>query len=126
MTAPPASLPGSYALLLFLPQDIRLAVGKLGTFAFPAGRYVYTGSAYGPGGISARLRHHLRCSSHPHWHIDYLRAAAQLLLVTIQPNMKLECIWAQRLASLGQIIVPGFGSSDCRSGCPAHLIYIGT
>jgi len=25
----------------------------------------------------------------------------------------------------GSIPIPGFGSSDCRSGCEAHLIYTG-
>ena len=70
------SIPGTYALFLTLSVPAELTIGKLGAFAFPAGWYVYTGSARGPGGLQARLRHHLRPASRPHWHIDHLRTQA--------------------------------------------------
>ena len=50
--------PGTYQLVLFLPEDITLQVGALGVFRFPAGRYVYTGSALG--GLRRRLAGPLR------------------------------------------------------------------
>ena len=41
---------GTYVLLLQLPTDEELTIGKLGTFDFPAGWYTYVGSAFGSGG----------------------------------------------------------------------------
>jgi Uri superfamily endonuclease len=65
--------PGTYLLLLRLPQPTTLAVGRLGALALPAGWYVYVGSALG--GLGPRLRRHLRVAKPPHWHVDSLRAA---------------------------------------------------
>ncbi len=55
-----------------------ITVGKFGELVFPAGDYMYLGSAMGPGGLFARLSHHLRVASKPHWHIDWLRQYAAL------------------------------------------------
>ena len=68
-----ANLTGSYILLLYLPLNITLTVGRLGTFDFPAGWYAYVGSAFGAGGLVGRIKHHLQPLENPHWHIDYLR-----------------------------------------------------
>ena len=46
---------GAYALVLHLERKEEITVGRLGTFAFPAGYYLYAGSALGPGGLEARL-----------------------------------------------------------------------
>jgi Uri superfamily endonuclease len=54
--------PGTYALLLKLDKQERITIGKLGTFDFPAGYYLYVGSALGPGGLRARLARHRRGS----------------------------------------------------------------
>jgi Uri superfamily endonuclease len=125
-------LPGSYALFLTLPAPVALTIGKLGAFTFLAGVYIYTGSARGPGGLDARLRHHLRPATRPHWHIDYLRTRAEVrggVYVVEEEvptrSMTLECAWSQVLLALPDASVPvrGFGASDCRSGCPAHLLY---
>jgi hypothetical protein len=37
-----------------------------------------------------------------------------------------ECDWSQLLGSLPGILVPipGFGASDCNSGCRSHLVHI--
>jgi Uri superfamily endonuclease len=61
---------GVYQLLIRLDTDETIPVGKLGTFAFPAGFYVYTGSAMG--GLDARIARHLSRIKRFHWHIDYL------------------------------------------------------
>lgn len=114
--------PGTYALLLELPAPSRLRVGRLGPVVFDAPFYLYAGSAFGPGGLSARLRHHLRPATRPHWHIDHLRRAAAVVQVwsTSDPR-RLECAWSQAAQSLrGARPVPGFGSSDCH--CPSHLV----
>jgi Uri superfamily endonuclease len=120
---------GAYLLWLHLGQAQALAVGRLGSFSFPAGDYVYLGSAQGPGGLRGRLGRHLRGGGQRHWHIDYLRSAAELIgygysLSAAQPAA-LECGWSQKLAALPEagVPVPGFGASDCRSGCEAHLVH---
>lgn len=115
---------GTYLLGMFLHQDIALAVGRLGNFAFPAGYYVYVGSAQGPGGLSARLARHQRRKKRLHWHVDYLLAHARLIEVwTLASDQRLECVWAEAVAGMtgAQIVAPRFGASDCR--CTAHLVH---
>jgi Uri superfamily endonuclease len=119
-------LAGSYALWLYLSQDCRLTAGRLGDFDFSSGDYLYLGSARGPGGLQARLSRHLHGPSIPHWHIDALRGVAQVkgycFCCSTLPH--LECVWSQALAVLPGAFIPaaGFGASDCRSICQAHLI----
>ena len=116
---------GSYVLTLELKHSRVLTIGRLGKVTLPAGLYAYTGSSCGPGGLRARLGRHLRGGGARHWHIDYVRAAAQVqaCFYTVS-DTPLECAWSQALAALpgAMIPVPGFGASDCRSGCGAHLI----
>ncbi len=119
------SRPGSYALYLALPQAVRLAVGRLCAWDFPAGDYLYLGSAQGPGGLRARLAHHTRLAERPHWHLDWLRPHAQVLGGWYASGTEnLECLWSQALLSLPGVLIPcpGFGASDCRQGCQAHLL----
>ncbi|MFQ5813686.1 MAG: DUF123 domain-containing protein [Anaerolineae bacterium] len=124
---------GTYVLVLQLKCREEITVGKLGTFAFPAGYYLYVGSALGPGGLEARLGRHRPSTSSGHrrrdkklrWHIDYLLEHAQLVEVwSAASTDKLECLWTQAARELpgSEIPVPGFGSSDCC--CPSHLIYL--
>jgi Uri superfamily endonuclease len=130
------SEPGTYALLLKLDKQEKITIGKLGTFNFPAGHYLYVGSALGPGGLRARLARHRRSRERSsgsnrgqtgqklHWHIDYLLQRAQLVEVwSVASADRLECKWGQVARRLpgAQVPVRGFGSSDCR--CLAHLIY---
>jgi len=115
--------PGVYQLLLHLPKAARVKVGKLGMFLFPAGYYVYTGSALN--GLERRLSRHRRRQKTLHWHIDYLLRYACIEDVTVrQTRRPLECaLNREALEEPGaQVIVKSFGSSDCR--CPAHLIYL--
>jgi Uri superfamily endonuclease len=123
--------PGSYALFLRLPQTVHLTVGRLGTFDFPAGVYVYLGSAYGPGGLRARLAHHARIAVRPQWHLDYFRPYAQITGGFVAEGnsvgiLPLECAWSQQILRLpgARPAAPGFGSADCRRGCPTHLIWL--
>ena len=92
--------PGSYLLWLGLPGELELSVGQLGAFRFPAGDYLYLGSAHGPGGLRARLGRHLRGDGKTHWHIDYLREAVSVHAVGWQKAAKglpgrLECSWSR-------------------------------
>lgn len=114
--------------MLRLAEPVRLRVGALGMWDLPAGLYVYLGSARGPGGVRARLGRHLRGGGRPRWHVDYLRAVAHPVAwgytVAPAPGLPWECFWSQRLAAAPHawMPVPGFGASDCRHGCPAHLV----
>src|SRR5208337_3227365 len=67
------ALPGTYALLLSTASDAEIRVGRLGDMRLQSGFYVYVGSALGPGGVRARVNHHMRASPRHHWHIDYVR-----------------------------------------------------
>ena len=123
--APFPPRPGTYALLLRMEGDSILTVGRLGRFRFPAGVYVYLGSARGPGGLAARLARHLRNPKPSRWHVDYLRAHAQPMLVWFaEGERRRECAWVAAVAELpgATVPAPGFGASDCR--CPAHLVYL--
>ncbi|MFO8098109.1 MAG: GIY-YIG nuclease family protein [Salinibacter sp.] len=114
---------GTYALLLRADTAQTIAVGALGTMSLRPGRYVYVGSAFGPGGVRARVQRHARNDGARHWHVDFLRAVTRLAAVWYTHDSKRrECTWADELRSLPGAAVPveGFGASDCN--CPAHLV----
>jgi Uri superfamily endonuclease len=116
---------GTYALLMQFKEDATVAVGRLGTFHFPAGYYVYVGSALGPGGLEARLARHRRGQKALRWHVDYLLAHAEIVDVRIdESGQRLECDWARALLSIPgvQVVASGMGASDC--ACPSHLIHL--
>jgi len=118
------SEPGSYVLLLHLPISQNLTIGKLGTFDFPAGWYAYVGSAFGAGGLMGRLKHHLKPVERPHWHIDYLRQAADIKEVWMSPGReRREEAWVELILDIpGAItLIDGFGASDSKQD--SHLIY---
>jgi Uri superfamily endonuclease len=118
---------GTYILILRLPQARTLTIGKLGRFPFPQGWYAYVGSAHGSGGLAARVERHLRTAKRHHWHVDYLRAVAPPSEVWyVADRRRLECRWAEQLATRSNSTTParGFGASDCR--CPTHLFHLPT
>src|SRR5581483_8400507 len=102
-----------------------LPIGRLGRYDFAAGYYLYVGSAFGSGGVAARLAHHERVvHPRPHWHIDYFRPHATLIEAwCIFTAARIEPCWARRLAAAPElsIPVPGFGASDSASA--SHLLY---
>ena len=116
---------GTYALALHLAHAKNLRIGKLGTFHFPRGDYVYVGSAFGPGGLRARIARHARKNKCAHWHIDYLREHAALRgIVFTDASRAMECEWSHRLGERPDANIPAakFGAMDCRNKCAAHLI----
>lgn len=117
-------VPGSYVLVLRLPESTLIQVGRLGTIGFTRGWYAYVGSALGPGGLAGRIGHHLRPAKRPHWHIDYLRASAEVKEIWVAVGTcSREHRWATVMADPPQAgrLMPGFGSTDCR--CKSHLLY---
>lgn len=120
--------PGSYGLFLRMRSPAETKVGALGAVVLPAGEYIYLGSAHGPGGLRARLSHHRYGGRSEHWHVDYLRAVSEPTGCFYTPynqnSPQMECRWSKELAQLPGAVIPqkGFGASDCRSGCAAHLV----
>lgn len=109
----------TYQLVIEVAQPIRIAVGRHGRLDFPAGRYVYTGSA--KRNFKARIARHLRRDKTLRWHIDYLLAAPGVTVVEVICSEAAECALNQ--ATPGALRWPGFGASDCRAGCGSHLKY---
>ena len=123
---PPDS--GLYLLLLRLEAPVRLTVGALGRFSFPAGWYVYTGSA--KRNMYTRLERHFATRKQRRWHIDHLTTTAFTTPVgAVMFNGKIaeegECALNRRIGALLGLVqfTPGFGASDCTSGCGSHLWY---
>ena len=114
--------PGIYHLLIHLPHDATVEVGRLGSFHFPSGYYIYTGSALR--GLESRCARHLRRKKLLHWHIDYLLQYGSIVsIVTHRTTERLECHFNQKVLRLPncRVLAKGFGSSDCK--CASHLMY---
>ena len=114
---------GTYIVWLHLERDTWIRTGSLGLIAFKAGFYAYAGSAFGPGGIRARLGRHFKSSKTRRWHIDYLRAACSVQEAWVSyDEQRLEHRWAQVLMGMRGARLPAarFGASDCE--CAAHLV----
>jgi Uri superfamily endonuclease len=115
---------GTYVLLLRADAPTSVEVGALGTAALRPGRYAYVGSAFGPGGLPARLRRHAQSTrTSLHWHVDYLRAALPLDGAWVSADdRRHECDWAQTLLNAvpQNVPLPGAGASDC--DCTTHFI----
>ncbi len=123
---------GVYTLIIHLPTNIRLKVGKLGEHQFSRGYYAYTGSALGLGASSLRKRvsRHLQKKKHKFWHIDHLLTRKNTVVIAIiaaQTNKKIECEINRRLKNeiTSRIPVLGFGATDCKENCGSHLLYFG-
>jgi Uri superfamily endonuclease len=117
---------GIYLLLIRLESDIEIDIGALGRWSLKVGWYVYTGRARR--NLRQRVLRHLRRPSVKRWHIDYLTtlhavhpAGAVLLFGRRWRECRLNTTVGQMLS--WSVPVPGFGSSDCQNGCPAHLWY---
>lgn len=114
---------GAYALHFELASPLTLEIARLGHPVLDPGVYIYAGSAYGPGGIAARVRRHLNPDKKPHWHVDRVSAAAACVRIEAFPGGR-ECdIVVRLLAAGGSVPVPGFGSTDCRV-CASHLVRV--
>ena len=113
---------GIYIAVFHLGRARDITVGSLGRHRFPAGLFLYVGSAQR--NLDGRLARHARKTKPLRWHIDHLSAKAKMLGAIVVPGPKsLECRLADRLAKLYRRHVPRFGASDCR--CGGHLFYSG-
>lgn len=114
---------GTYALVLESRSWQKVQIGRWREIEIQPGYYVYIGSAFGPGGVQARVARHFRTDKKQHWHIDFLRAQLTPLGAWVSHGLgRLEHSWAGTLAGLGGFTpVAGFGCSDCR--CHSHLFH---
>ena len=94
------SEPGTYAIVFRGRESAEIAVGRWGVLQIHPGYYVYVGSAFGPGGVRARVERHFRKSKRQHWHIDYLHAVLEPVCAwcSYSPE-RLEHDWARRRQS---------------------------
>lgn len=114
------ALKGCYLLVLHLPEDRAIRIGKLGTFEFKAGYYAYVGS--GMNGLEHRVRRHFLPTKKRHWHIDFLLDRAKPLEAVLFPSEeRKECELNEfmQLMPGSEPVIDGFGSSDCY--CASHL-----
>ncbi|NMD72813.1 GIY-YIG nuclease family protein [Bacillus sp. DNRA2] len=112
-----------YSVELQLDRDQIITVGKLGTFHFQRGTYIYIGSA--KRAIISRLNRHKKVDKVKRWHIDYLRPFCEITKIITYELGDGECSLAEKLRKTkeGTLPIPGFGASDCK--CRSHLIYLG-
>ena len=114
---------GTYALVMKNTCQRTAWIGRWGQLELESGYYIYIGSAFGPGGLQARIKRHLHKSMKKHWHIDYLRdyTTPYIVYYSYHPQ-HLEHEWAQILNKRKEMIaIAGFGSSDCQ--CRSHLFW---
>ena len=112
---------GAYALLVRLRTPCNPGIRSLADRTLAPGLYIYCGSAYGSGGLRARVARHLRSRKPVHWHVDRLTGYGQIegIAVCIGGH---ECDLVDAFMARGaSVALAGFGSSDC-GRCPAHLL----
>ena len=115
--------PGTYVIIMQTDKAVRARVGSIGFIDIKVGHYLYIGSAFGPGGIKARVSRHYKTFKTRHWHLDYLREYLEPVEVWFtHDKQRREHDWASLLASQPKLEpVSNFGCSDCR--CNSHLFF---
>ena len=117
------SKPGTYVLILRSEESTSIQIGRWSLLDIRQGYYAYVGSAFGPGGVLARVSRHCRPVKSKHWHIDYLRE--HVILVSVwysHSSTRLEHHWAGAMERLNEARpVERFGCSDCN--CESHLYF---
>jgi Uri superfamily endonuclease len=113
---------GAYLLIARLAEPLSISIGRRPPGTLETGWYAYAGSAYGPGGIRARITRHFRSDKATRWHIDQLTQIASELITVPVPGGK-ECALLQAMATESgvELSIPHFGSSDCKN-CSTHLL----
>ena len=119
---------GVYVLIIDVKSQVSFSAGSLGAISLRKGLYTYVGSAKGPGGLRGRVLRHLRSDKKLRWHIDYLLAQPSVkvvkVLYAVTEEVR-ECDLVGELVRRGaRAPVKGFGSSDCKRGCLAHLLIL--
>jgi Uri superfamily endonuclease len=113
---------GAYILEWRLESSLRVRFSRDREVGLGPGRVRYVGSAWGPGGLAARVGRHLRQRGRrDRWHVDTLTRVAYPHRVGWRVGGH-ECDIVRSLLEAGWLApAAGFGASDCRR-CPAHLV----
>ena len=117
---------GVYQITIQIKKKTSIKIGELGEFTFEPGTYIYTGRA--KKGLQKRIQRHLRKEKRCFWHIDYLLQSnnAEITNIAItSDNYRTECAQNKDTQNHNaQIPISGFGSSDCKNHCKAHLVLV--
>ncbi len=129
MLCRPPREPGIYILLVEVSAPIALRFDKRGSRVawLPPGCYAYVGSAWGPGGLEARLGRHLgyRRGKRLHWHIDRLLSSG-----FAAPRGYVAAIGCREEGGVAACLaeryepIEGFGATDDDS-VSSHLFLLG-
>jgi len=111
---------GTYIIILYMNMGKSIQIGALGKYKFKRGYYAYVGSAFGPGGLKSRVKHHIEPKKSYHWHIDFLNPVVKEVWVS-DHGARFEHAWATALGETASNKILGFGCSDC--SCESHLLY---
>ena len=107
-------------------KKFNLHHNSFGDQVLQEGYYYYVGSAQK--NLTQRIERHLKKYKKQHWHIDYLTCNKSITVNNIylvkDYSKSYECIMVQDLIRKYnlEIIIRGFGSSDCTS-CESHLLH---
>ena len=111
---------GNYILVMSLEKTTNQIIPKFGNVCLLPGYYFYCGSA----GLKSRITRHLNSNSKLFWHIDYIKYLMDFLEVWYQiQSEKNECSFSHFFSKQENavIAIQGFGASDCKNKCNAHL-----
>ncbi len=110
-----------------LSEEKTIQIGKLGTYRFRKGFYIYVGSAMGKYSTSlfGRINRHISEQKKKFWHIDFLLMQSKIMdIFWVISRENIECELNKQILNCNvQIPVNGFGSSDCKYHCKAHLSF---
>jgi len=116
---------GVYALLIQVPEQETIRIGRLGPISFDQGIHVYIGSALNS--LEGRISRHFRAAKKKHWHVDFLLDGTGPKLVGVATRLtrrNLECTMSRVVQNRALSSIPRFGCSDCK--CSSHLHYLRT
>ena len=119
-----------YVLILKVSYSIIINTSRF-TWRLKSGTYFYFGSARGKTSTSLekRLNRHFQQQKRIFWHIDHLTSHFDAKILnayyTTDPEIT-ECQALQEFVQKFQDVnsIPHFGSSDCKSQCGGHLLFI--
>ena len=97
---------GSYILLIKVNEEFSIK-----RWRFEEGIYCYVGSAWGTGGLRARLNRHFSRKKRFRWHVDYLLSRAEPLCAIIFIGKDEDYAYNFALRHC-KPYVRGFGSTD--------------
>ncbi len=95
------------------------------------GLYLYFGSAKGKTATSLekRIARHFKNQKRIFWHIDRLTTHSDSKILNVFHTTRVEITECNALQDFVQKfhteeIIPNFGSSDCKSDCTGHLLFL--